>query len=366
MATIVVTGACGFLGWHVRAYFHSRPEFKIIEIDRTAFNASDRLDDAICQADAVIHLAGMNRGEEQEIEQVNVGLTRRLIDTCLKGGVRPQVLLADSTHRERDTAYGRSKRRSAELLTKWALETGGAFTDLVLPNVYGEGGRPFYNSVVSTFCHQLACGEMPSIIQDGQLELVHAQAVAGEMASAIERRKTGAIRMTGSGMSVSDLLLKLQEFDRSYRGHLIPQFLREADLDLFNTYRFYLYPKHYPVTIPLHGDTRGQLFEAVKSHHGGQCFISTTKPGITRGNHYHARKVERFLVLNGEAVIRIRRLFTNDTVEFTVAGSVPQYIDMPTFSTHNITNMGKGDLTTLFWAHEIYDPQRADTIREPV
>ena len=166
--------------------------------------------------------------------------------------------------------------------------------------------------------------------------------------------------------SVSECLQKLQGFDHSYRGHLIPELKTDVDLDLFNTYRSYLYPRYYPVTLQLHSDTRGHLFEAVKSLHGGQCFISTTKPGITRGNHYHTRKFERFLVLNGDAVIRIRKLLTGDIVEFKVSGAAPQYIDMPTFCTHDITNTGQSDLTTLFWAHEIFDPQRSDTIREPV
>lgn len=366
MTTIVVTGTEGFLGWHLRAYFHPRPEFKIIGVDRQSFADPARLQELIRQADAVVHLAGMNRGKDHEIEQVNVDLTIRLIDACRHSRAQPQIVLANSTHRERDTAYGRSKRHSASLLAAWASETGSVFTDLVIPNVFGEGGRPFYNSVVSTFCYQLASGEEPSIIHDGGLELVHAQAVAEEAASAIKNRAAGEIRMAGATITVADLLRKLQGFDRSYRGHLIPQFTDDLDLDLFNTYRSYLYPMHYPVTLPLHGDERGQLFEAVKSIHGGQCFISTTKPGITRGNHYHTRKVERFLVLNGEAVIRIKKLFTQDMVEFKVAGSVPQYIDMPTFCTHNITNTGSVDLTTLFWAHEIYDPQRSDTIREPV
>ena len=366
MTTVAVTGAGGFLGWHLRVYFHARPEFKFVGIDRSVYGDPIRFKEMIRQADAVVHLAGMNRGNEEEIERVNVDLTNRLIDACRQADVRPQIVLANSTHCERDTAYGRSKRRSAELLAGWASEVGSVFTNLVIPNVYGEGGRPFYNSVVSTFCHQLASGEKPTIIQDGRLELVHAQAVVRELVAAIQKRMPGEIRMTGSLLSVSDLLDTLQGFDRSYRGHLIPELTRELDLDLFNTYRSYLYPGHYPVTLPLHSDARGNLFEAVKSMHGGQCFISTTKPGITRGNHYHTRKIERFLVLSGEAVIRIRKLFTKDIVEFKVAGSVPQYVDMPAFCTHNITNTGTGDLTTLFWAHEIYDPQRSDTIREPV
>lgn len=366
MTTIAITGARGFLGWHLRVHCHARPEIKIIEIDRCIFGDPGRFQGIVRQADTVVHLAGMNRGDDREIERVNVDLTRQLIAVCKQANARPQVLLADSTHRDRETAYGRSKRQSADLFAAWALEAGASFTDLVLPNVYGEGGRPFYNSVVATFCHELASGEEPKIIQDGQLELVHAQTVARAIIAAIEGRVFGEVRVQGDRLSVSECLQKLRLFDRSYRGHLIPELKTDVDLDLFNTYRSYLYPRYYPVTLTLHSDTRGHLFEAVKSLHGGQCFISTTKPGITRGNHYHTRKFERFLVLNGDAVIRIRKLLTGDIVEFKVSGSAPRYIDIPTFCTHDITNTGHGDLTTLFWAHEIFDPQRSDTIREPV
>lgn len=364
--TIVVTGSEGFLGWHLRVHVHARPDFKVVGVDRTAFADPVRLRNAVRQSDVVVHLAGMNRGDDREIEQVNVQLTERLVTACQEERVAPHVLLANSTHCDRDTAYGRSKRRSAELLAAWASDCGARFTNLVIPNIYGEGGRPFYNSVVATFCHQLAAAEEPRILQDAQLELVHAQTVARRIVDVIEQRKSGELRLAGDRMSVSECLRKLQGFDRSYRGHLIPELKADADLNLFNTYRSFLYPRYYPVSLQLHSDPRGHLFEAVKSVHGGQCFISTTKPGITRGNHYHAGKFERFLVLSGEAIIRIRKLLTKDIVLFKVSGAVPQYIDMPTFCTHDITNTGQSDLTTLFWAHEIFDPQRPDTIREPV
>lgn len=366
MTTIAITGAGGFLGWHLRVHCHARPEIKIIQIDRGIFGDLSRFQEIIRQADVVVHLAGQNRGNEQEIERGNIKLTKQLIAACRQTNARPQVLLANSTHWDRETAYGRSKRRSAELLAAWASEAGAIFTNLIIPNVYGESGRPFYNSVVATFCHQLASGGEPKIAQNGQLQLVHAQTVASEIVAAIKGRVSGDVHVAGSSISVSELLMKVKGFDRCYRGHLIPSLTADLDLDLFNTYRFYLYPQHYPVTLPLHSDERGYLFEAVKSIQGGQCFISTTKPGITRGNHYHTRKLERFLVLHGEAVIRIRKLLTRDIVEYKVSGSVPQYIDMPTFCTHDITNTGHGDLTTLFWAHEFFDPQRSDTIREPV
>lgn len=366
MTTIAVTGIDGFLGWHTKVYFHARPESQVLGITRSILNDPTQLEQAVRQVDVVLHLAGMNRGADEEIERVNVELASQLIAACEQARVRPHMILANSTHCHRDTAYGRSKRRSANLLSQWASKAGAIFTDMVIPNVFGECGRPFYNSVVATFCHQLASGEEPKIIQDGQLELVHAQSVVRHLAAAIEQRVSGEVRVPGFQLSVSGCLDTLRDFDRSYRGHLIPQLRADSDLDLFNTYRSYLYPRHYPVTLPLHSDARGDLFEAVKSLNGGQTFISTTKPGVTRGNHYHGRKVERFLVLSGEAVIRIRKLFTKEIVEWKVSGSVPQYIDMPTFCTHNITNIGTSDLTTLFWAHEIFDPQRSDTIREPV
>jgi len=366
MTTIAITGSGGFLGWHLRVHCHAKPEIKILQVDREGFRDPAHFQQVIRQADAVVHLAGLNRGSDQDIECVNVELTKQLISACRQTGARPHVLLANSTHQERDTAYGRSKRESAGMLGAWALEAGTVFTDLVIPNVYGEGGRPFYNSVVATFCHQLASGEEPKIIQDGQLELVHAQRVSSAIVAAIGGRVSSQVRMEGERLSVSECLSKLQAFDRCYRAHLVPDVKADLDLDLFNTYRSFLYPRHYPVTLQLHSDARGHLFEAVKSLHGGQCFISTTKPGITRGNHYHTRKFERFLVLGGDAVIRIRKLLTRDIVEFKVSGTVPQYIDMPTFCTHEITNAGQAELTTLFWAHEIFDPQRSDTIREPV
>jgi len=167
-------------------------------------------------------------------------------------------------------------------------------------------------------------------------------------------------------MRVSELLDRLSAFDQNYRGQLIPDVREPIDLYLFNTYRSYLFPHHYPVDLQLHEDMRGGLFEAIKSYNGGQCFLSTTKPGITRGNHYHTAKIERFLVVGGNGLIRIRKLFSEDISEFEVAGDRPQYIDIPTLHTHNITNVGESDMTTLFWSHEIFDPESPDTFPEPV
>jgi UDP-2-acetamido-2,6-beta-L-arabino-hexul-4-ose reductase len=167
-------------------------------------------------------------------------------------------------------------------------------------------------------------------------------------------------------MRVSEMLARVRDLAAAYAEGVVADLRDPLDLQLFNTYRSYLFPRHYPVPIERHRDPRGSLFEAVRTRHGGQCFLSTTRPGITRGNHYHLRKIERFLVVRGEARIRVRRLFASDVTEFSVRGDEPAYVDMPTLHTHDITNVGDADLLTLFWAHEIFDPAAPDTIPEPV
>jgi UDP-2-acetamido-2,6-beta-L-arabino-hexul-4-ose reductase len=212
----------------------------------------------------------------------------------------------------------------------------------------------------------LAVGDTPKIIQDADLELLHAQRVAEHIYRLIERPEPGEARPAGVVLTVTELLRKLSEAKDFYGAQLIPPLQDSFELDLFNTYRSYLFPQHYPVLSARREDERGNLFEAVKSLHGGQCFISTTKPGITRGNHYHRRKIERFLVLSGDATIRVRKMFSPQAVDFPVSGATPQYVDMPTLHTHNITNTGADELVTLFWAHEIFDPEQPDTYKEIV
>lgn len=366
MKHIGITGAEGFLGWHLRAYLHSQG-IAALCATRATFTSSEKLAEFAGQCDAIIHLAGMNRGDDAEIERTNVMLTEQLISACDAVGQRPHILFSNSTHvATRDTAYARSKRACARLLQQWADTQGAIFNNLILPQIFGEGGKPFYNSAVSTFCYQLAVGNTPKIIQDADLELLHAQRAAEFIYRLIEQPEPGEARPAGVALTVTELLNKLSTAKDFYGAQLIPLLQDSFELDLFNTYRSYLFPQHYPVLLSRREDERGSLFEAVKSLHGGQCFISTTKADITRGNHYHRHKIERFLVLSGEAKIRVRKLFSPQAVDFTVSGNAPQYVDMPALHTHNITNTGTGELVTLFWSHEIFDPEQPDTYMETV
>lgn len=366
MIRIGVTGADGLLGWHLRVHLLPQADVTVSCAGRDTFADSAKLQAFVAGCDAIAHFAGVNRGAEAEVEAGNPAIARAMVNALRATSGRPHVVYANSTHQERDTAYGRSKRRSAEWLAEWASHAGARFTNLVLPHVYGEGGRPNYNSVVATFCHELAQNRDPRVSKEGDLELVHAQRVASEIVACIRQAKTGERRLAGEPLRVSALLERLRSFASSYENQVIPRLDSALDLNLFNTYRSYLFPAHYPVTPTQRSDARGALFEAVKSLHGGQCFISTSHPGVTRGNHYHSRKMERFLVLQGDALIRLRRLLFPQVHEFRVTGATPCYIDMPTFYTHDITNIGAGELVTLFWSHELFDPGQPDTYPEKV
>lgn len=364
---IGITGSEGLIGWHQRAYLKTiGGDHEIRLANRETFKQPHLLAGFVNGLDAIIHLSGMNRGEDTEIEATNAALASDLIAACEHTGARPFVVYANSTHQDRDTAYGRGKRAAADTLCRWVEQRGAGFANLILPHVFGEFGKPFYNSVVSTFCHQLARNETPQIITDGDLKLLHVQDVVAQCWQAIQKNHCGDIRMDGVGMKVSELLQHLTDMRDRYQAMVMPPLESALDVRLFNTLRSYLFPAHYPVALTLHSDARGSLFEVVKSSSGGQVFMSTTHPGITRGNHFHTRKVERFLVASGEADIRLRKLFSDEVIRFKVRGDAPSYVDMPTFHTHDITNTGQSELVTLFWTNEIFNPADPDTFPELV
>lgn len=363
---IGITGADGFIGFHLRARLHALKQHESVHATRAQFASPQALKEFVRDLDWLVHLAGMNRGSDSEVEGVNVRLAQDLVTALERTRSRPSLVFSNSMHMDRDTAYGRGKRAAAEIFSKWAADSGAKFINLVLPHVFGEFGKPNYNSVVATFCHQLANNLDAQIQVDGQLELIHAQDAAIHCLDVLTRPETGQIRVSGKLIKVSELLRRLLSLKKQYLAQIVPDLGDALDLRLFNTLRSYLYPDYYPVPIALRSDSRGALFEAVKTHQGGQTFLSSTYPGITRGNHFHMRKVERFLVVAGEAEIKLRKLFSNEVKSFRVHGAHPCYIDMPTFHAHAITNVGKSDVTTMFWANEIFDPNDSDTFPEAV
>jgi UDP-2-acetamido-2,6-beta-L-arabino-hexul-4-ose reductase len=363
---VAITGAYGLLGWHIRCHFFASGLTDLVSIGRAEFNNPAELPGVLEGCDAVIHCAGMNRGADTELVKTNTALAGQLVAALEQLGSAPQVIYTSTIHVDRDTPYGRSKAQAGKRLGDWADRAGAKYVELVLPHVFGELGRPFYNSVVHTFCHQIARQETARVDQDSDLELLHAQDVAAGMLQHIRAGDGGSFRPSGHPIRVSELLDRLLELDSRYRSGLVPDLADAFQRRLFNTYRSYLYPDFYPVEFDLHTDQRGYLFESIKSLGGGQCFLSGSGPGIVRGNHFHLGKFERFVVVRGQGRVRVRKLFDTAVREFALDGARPACIDIPTLHTHSLENTGSDELLALFWADEIFDPEHPDTCAEPV
>lgn len=367
---LAVTGANGFLAYHLRCHLLKFKDFELSLISQAEFQQENILSEKIKDVDAVVHLAGVNRGSDDEVFNGNIQAAEKIVKALAKNTKKPHLIFSSSTHIFKDSAYGRAKKQCGEIFAAWAKHAEAAYTELVLPHIFGEGGKPFYNSTVATFCHQIVNNETPEIKVDIELNLVHAGDAALQIIELLQRpvlqQKTEQVMMSGQKILVSAVLTKIQNLYHSYKEGIIPRFETAFDLKLFNTIRSYMFPKDYPIMLKLHTDPRGTLFEAVKTEHGGQAFLSTTKPGITRGEHYHFHKIERFCVIQGEASIQIRKLHTKEVHEFKVSGAEPCFVDMPTLHTHNITNTGSSELLTLFWSQQIFDPNNPDQYPEIV
>jgi len=378
MRKVVVTGSKGLIGWHAAARLHAANcgarfrgdavPWTLVEAGRAEFDDDAILEAAVGDADIVLHFAGVNRATgtmtDADIESGNPALAERLATTLDKTGSKATVVYANSTHSASDTPYGRGKKKAADILATQAQRSGAAFIDMVLPHIFGEQGKPFYNNVTGTLCRQIIDGETSDINPEGRVELVHAGAAAQAAIDHALTAKSAHVVLAGEKIGIADLFEKLQGFHESYTAFIYPDALRNPfDLALFNTYRQHLYPDFFPHKVTVHSDPRGRLFEAAN---GGQSFISWTGPGVTRGEHFHLHKVERFLVVEGRARIAMRKVLTDDTHVFEVDGKDPAWVDMPTLWTHNITNIGDKPLVTLFWTHDIFDPSAPDTYADKV
>lgn len=364
-----ITGQTGFIGSHLSAYFQSSKNITKVPFKREFFKSNDQLDSFINDCDVVVHLAGMNRGSDQEIYNTNVTLSKCLVDSLERTGASPHVLYSSSTHETRDTAYGRSKFESRQVLANWAKKIGASFTGVILPNVFGPFCKPFYNSVVATFCHQLTHGLIPEIHIDQTLGLIYVNDLVTKLEHLIVNQITSDKLVINPlyEITVNKLLTKLISFKESYLDNTtIPNITDPFDLCLFNTFRSYIDHEYYPVEYNLKTDKRGSLFEIIKSLNQGQVFFSTTKPGVERGNHYHRRKVERFSIIKGNARVKLRRIGTDEIIEYILEGHTPSYVDIPIHFTHNLTNIGGEELLMMFWTNELYNPEDSDTFYEKI
>lgn len=360
---IVLTGAGGFLGWHLRVRLRAMTGHRVEVVARG--NWAD-LPVLVRDADAVIHVAGVNRGPDHGVEQGNIDLARDVAASVRMSESVPRIVYANSTQSGNGTAYGSGKAMAAEILAEAAHEAGARCVDVRLPNLFGEHGRPGYNSFVATFVRAVIDGQQPAVI-DRPVGLLHAQDAAQEL---IDSLVTDRKQVTPEPVptTVTSVLDRLREFNAVYGpGGDIPRLATALDVHLFNTLRAARFPAEYPIRLVPRSDNRGRLVETVRAHGSpGQTFISSTKPGIVRGDHFHLRKIERFVVISGRARISLRRVFSDRVVRFDVDGRTPVAVDMPTMWVHNIENTADDELVTLFWTNELFDPDQPDTYPEPV
>jgi len=334
-------------------------------------NSSEDLKNWSLDADVIFHLAGVNRPQDPiDFERGNAGLTEQVCQFLRENRRSPKIVFSSSIQAELDNPYGASKAKAENALRQFAAETGACVRIYRLKNLFGKWCRPNYNSATATFCHSIA-EDLPIVISDParELELSYVDDVVAAFLSEIDGGQTAGeagADIKSYRIQLGDLAGRIQAFHEMRTTLTLPDFAEWFNRALYATYLSYVPQAALQQYLEIKSDARGSLAEFIKQEHFGQIFVSRTKPGITRGNHYHHTKTEKFFVVEGEGLIRMRAIEGGPVVEYPVTGSAYQVIDIPPGFTHSITNVGLGEMVTLFWSSEIFDPNRLDTYYLPV
>ena len=375
MKTILVTGAAGFMGRNLCVALRRQPGFAVLEFD--VQQSAEDLRRMVAEADLVFHLAGVNRPKvETEFMEGNADLTRRLCECLATGGRRVPLVLSSSIQAELDNPYGRSKKAAEHFVLDYQQRTGSPVYVYRFPNVFGKWSRPDYNTVVATFCHNLSRGLPVQISNRANLvRFAYIDDIVREFVSLASRAEhdSPATRCEFTpvySITLGELHDLLVSFREGREQSLLPDLSNPLTRYLYSTYVSFYPVQNLAYPVNLKTDNRGWLFELVKSPQAGQIFVSRTRPGITRGNHYHDTKIEKFCVIQGKGVIRFRHVLSeapsSQVIEYPVNDREIRVVDIPPGYTHSIENTGHADMITLFWANEIFDPQRPDTYYEEV
>jgi UDP-2-acetamido-2,6-beta-L-arabino-hexul-4-ose reductase len=366
---VLVTGAAGFVGRNLCAALADRVDVTLLRLD---VHVSARAgDDAIERADIVFHLAGVNRPEHvEDFKRGNADATEELCTKLRASGRGAKIVLSSSIQADGTSPYGISKRGAEDAVREYCRATGAAGTIYRFKNLFGKWSRPDYNSVTATLCYRIA-RDLPIEISDPAhlVDLTYIDdvvaALSGELTS-LEDGFRQADDLPSHAIALGELARLIRGFRDSRTNFFVPDMSEPFARQLYATYLSYLPTDAFAYPLDIKADARGALAEFIKGGLFGQIFVSRTSPGVTRGHHYHQTKVEKFLVVEGEAMIRFRQIDGHDIIEYPVNGREFRVVDIPPGYTHSIENVGGVELITLFWANEVFDPNRPDTLRLPV
>jgi Nucleoside-diphosphate-sugar epimerases len=367
---ILVTGAKGFIGKNLISELRNQNYTDIYEYDIDT--KPELLDSYLKDCAFVYHLAGVNRPKEQsEFMEGNFGFTSLLIQLLKKHGNKCPLMISSSIQAELDNPYGKSKKAGEELMFRYGEETGAKVLVYRFPNVFGKWCRPNYNSAVATFCYNRA-NDLPISINDRTvvMNLVYIDDVVEELIGALEQHPTidgdfckVPVVHTISLGEIADLI---ESFKESRNERSIPDMLNPFTKKLYSTYLSYLPKDHFSYPLKMNCDQRGSFTEIIRTPDRGQFSVNISKPGITKGNHWHHTKNEKFVVVSGKGVIRFRKIDSDEVIEYFVSGDKIESVDIPCGYTHNIENLGDADLVTFMWANESFNPNKPDTYYEEV
>lgn len=379
--TILVTGAGGFIGRNLTTTLENIREGKdkthplaldIEILSVTLETSAEMLDDYCARADVVVHLAGINRPKDpSEFKEGNSDFTDRLLALLSAHGGKARVILASSIQAALDNPYGLSKKSAEDSVFAYGEQHGTAVYVYRLPNVFGKWCQPNYNSAIATFCHRAARGEALTINDPSvQMTLVYIDDVIAEFI----RAAAGVPNQEGAYCSVlpvhtaslGSIAENILSFPQMRRDLLVPKVGDALISKLYATYLSYLPKEDFSYPLNMHADARGSFTEFVRTPDYGQFSVNISKPHITKGEHWHHSKNEKFLVVSGKGVIRLRKVDEDEVVSYFVSGENPCVVDIPTGYTHNIENLGEEDMVTLMWASECFNPEKPDTFYLPV
>lgn len=380
---ILVTGAKGFVGKNLVSQLHNiqfeKAKYEKLSSDITVFEYDVNSDleelDLYCKkADFVFNLAGVNRPKDQsDFMAGNFGFASTLLDLLKKHGNTCPVMISSSTQVALDNPYGESKRAGEELMFRYAEETGAKVLVYRFPNVFGKWCRPNYNSAVATFCNNIANG-LPIQVNDRSvvMSLVYIDDVVNELIAALTSAEHCENRYcvvpVVHTISLGEIVDLLYSFRDSRTNLSLPNMGDAFTKKLYSTYLSYLPIDKFSYPLKMNVDDRGSFTEIIRTEDRGQFSVNISKPHITKGNHWHHTKNEKFVVVSGEGVIRFRKIDGSDSkvIEYKVSGDKIEVVDIPTGYTHNIENLGDTDMVTFMWCNECFDPQNPDTFFEIV